>query len=83
MKMFQVNFSFTFDFYPAFHFANTLAPIHTTVIWAYFGAKEIESSFDLLLTALSCVLSNTVDGVVHQFNGPHVVTLQVSRGFPR
>jgi len=23
------------------HFANTLVPIHTAVIWAYFGAKEI------------------------------------------
>jgi hypothetical protein len=47
------------------HFANTLAPIHTTVIWAYFGAKEINSSFDLLLTASSCVPPGAVDEVVH------------------
>ena len=49
------------------HFANTLAFTHTTLVRAYFGAKKINPTSDLLLTALPLYLRVDVGRVVHHF----------------
>ena len=60
---------------PSIHFANTLASTHASLVWAYFGAKEIDFQKTPYSPHGSSPLPRQVDRVVHLDFGLHTYPL--------